>query len=328
MDNNTRTTSPEERPRISSRDHSGQSIPTSTSPTHSRTRYAEFNFGPGTLRHRVASTNDSPGPARSFLAQYDQGRRSVAIAAPSTRDPDAASRTFSLAGPTPLDAITANQPYVDPGYAQLNPAYDQPANVRPVWGLAGPLPHVLRPGMVPAKDEFEKETVAEREAPPPTDVEAGRIEPSLHPDVSSQLDTIRRERELSLYRAYQSRLQESPSLSPYRAGRRPSDAPTETPAMRIHTQETIPEEPPPDVEEFPQLSEAIAGVKQAREEREEQEESKAPYQDVVPLPAYQAEDDEVHNLHTYWSVIRLRFREPLAELLGVCPFHVSILQRY
>ncbi|KAJ9500021.1 Protein kinase domain-containing protein ppk32 [Exophiala xenobiotica] len=235
------------------------------------------------------------------------------------RDPDdAASRTFSLAGPAPLDALIANQPYVDPGYAQLNPAYDQPANVRPVWGLAGPLPHVLRPGMVPAKDEFEKEAVAERQAPPPTDIEAGRIEPSLRPDkVSSQLDTIRRERELSLYRAYQSRFQESPSLSPFRAGRRASDAPTETPNVRVHTQETILEEPPSDLEEFPQLSEAIAGVKQAREEREEQEEFKAPYQDVVPLPAYQAEDDEVHNLHTYWSVVRLRFREPLAELLAI-----------
>jgi aquaglyceroporin related protein len=97
--------------------------------------------------------------------------------------------------------------------------------------------------------------------------------------------------------------------------------------VRVHTQETILEEPPSDLEEFPQLSEAIAGVKQAREEREEQEEFKAPYQDVVPLPAYQAEDDEVHNLHTYWSVVRLRFREPLAELLAVClfPCHVLVM---
>jgi aquaglyceroporin related protein len=36
------------------------------------------------------------------------------------------------------------------------------------------------------------------------------------------------------------------------------------------------------------------------------------------LKAYEAEGDEIHNLHTHWSVIRLRFREPLAELLAAC----------
>ena len=39
-----------------------------------------------------------------------------------------------------------------------------------------------------------------------------------------------------------------------------------------------------------------------------------------PLKAYDPETDEVHNLHTHWSIIRLRFREPLAELLAVIPF--------
>jgi aquaglyceroporin related protein len=37
----------------------------------------------------------------------------------------------------------------------------------------------------------------------------------------------------------------------------------------------------------------------------------------IPLKAYDPETDEIHNLHTHWSVIRLRFREPLAELLAV-----------
>ena len=37
----------------------------------------------------------------------------------------------------------------------------------------------------------------------------------------------------------------------------------------------------------------------------------------IPLNAYDPETDEIHNLHTHWSVIRLRFREPLAELLAV-----------
>ncbi|KAL6249630.1 hypothetical protein RBB50_003483 [Rhinocladiella similis] len=316
MENNAQTNDPEEqRPRVSSREYSGHSIPESTSPAHSRPRYAEFGFGPASLRHRVASTVGSPGPARSFLAPRDYNRTSVAIAPSTFQDPDTASRTFSLAGPAPIDANTANQPYVDPGYAQLNPAYDQPPNVRPVWGLAKPLPRVLRPGMVPAKDELEQEAVEEREAPPSADIEAGRIEPTLRLDkASSQLDTIRRERELSLFRAYQHHLSESPTLSPVGARRRSSDARTETPSTRLRTHQTIPEESLPDVEAFPQLSEAIATVHQAREEHEE---AKDPYQDAVPLPAYQAEGDEVHNLHTYWSIIRLRFREPLAELLAI-----------
>jgi aquaglyceroporin related protein len=39
--------------------------------------------------------------------------------------------------------------------------------------------------------------------------------------------------------------------------------------------------------------------------------------DAIPLKAYEEDTDEIHNLHTRWSVIRLRFREPLAELLAV-----------
>jgi len=38
------------------------------------------------------------------------------------------------------------------------------------------------------------------------------------------------------------------------------------------------------------------------------------------LRAYDPEIDEIHNLHTHWFVIRLRFREPLAEPLAVIPF--------
>jgi aquaglyceroporin related protein, other eukaryote len=39
----------------------------------------------------------------------------------------------------------------------------------------------------------------------------------------------------------------------------------------------------------------------------------------IPLKAYDPETDEIYNLHTHWSVIRLRLREPLAELLAVSP---------
>jgi aquaglyceroporin related protein len=180
--------------------------------------------------------------------------------------------------------------------------------------------------MVPSKDELEDEASDEEAAPPLTDIEAGRIEPSLRPDkIASTLDTIRRERENALIRAYEHQYNESPGFSPFggAAARRTSDAPTVTPSARIRLEEPIEEEASdrslgaqPQVEP-PELSlpEAVAGLKAAKEEDGE---SQVPYEDAVPLPAYDAEDDEVHNLHTYWSIIRLRLREPLAELLGVC----------
>ncbi|KIV86208.1 hypothetical protein PV11_01836 [Exophiala sideris] len=338
MEDNAQPTSPDEHPRSGSRDYlqrTASSASRSTAHSHSRTRYGELDFGPATLRHRVGSAqtsvNPSPGPAHSIgnILRSTQSRRSILFAAPSRRgqddEDDAASRKFSLAGPAPLDTLAANQPYVDPGYAQLNPAYDQPVNVRPVWGLAKPLPHVLRPGMVPAQDELEKEVQAQQGVPAAQsdailDLEAGRIEPTLRPDkVADQLDTIRRERELSLFRAYQHLHGEPQTGSPFPSvrARRASDAPTETPHVP-----TIREEPEDQGEEeqaledeMPQLAQAIANVKQAREEAEAA--WKLPYQDAIPLLAYDAEDDEIHNLHTYWSLIRLRFREPLAELLGI-----------
>lgn len=372
--------------RVTTRDYLDDNLSRTRSQTAtSRSRYGDYNIGgaPGTLRHRVSnfSMNLSPGRAPSWRQQFVEpesattGRRSVQIAAPSEREDDGgggvmddtASRNFSLAGPLTnpqiLDTVAANQPYVAPGYAQLNPAYDQPVNVRPVWGLAKPLPRVLRPGMVPTKDELEKDILKERESPlspppvPVADLEAGRIEPSLRPDkVTPTLDTIRREREIALIRAYESQQQQdSPGFSPFSVPgpgpgvRRSSDAPTVTPSARVRLGDpgVIEEEEDtasdlstgPLVEEPEQLDsqtqlqpqaeppelalpEAVAGLRAAKEQEEEallaeQEERKLPYEDAVPLTAYEAEDEEIHNLHTHWSIIRLRFREPLAELLGV-----------
>ena len=337
MENDERTDGAEDAFRVTSRvttrDYAEENLPRATSQTAPRSRYGgDFNFGPS-LRHRISNlaTSPSPGPAHSWRdLRHQPSRRSVAIAAPSVRGnaTDTASRKFSLAGPSvagpsPLDTVAVNQPYVDPGYAQLNPAYDQPVNVRPVWGLAKPLPRVLRPGMVPTKDEVEHDVLEDEEAQaqPPDDIEAGRIEPSLRPDkAASVLDTIRREREYSLIRAYEHRHQylDSPTFSAFSA-RRPSDAPTVTPSARVRHESPIQEETSSNEEpqaEPPELSlpEAVAGLKAAKAEEEE---LKEPYQDAIPLSAYQAEDDEVHNLHTYWSIVRLRFREPLAELLAV-----------
>ncbi|KAL8243715.1 hypothetical protein R6Q59_009973 [Mikania micrantha] len=315
-------------PSIVSRDYGDSNHP--VSPAHSRPRNIDLTFAPSRIRRRLGSTttsiNPSPGVAQSWAGFGDMSTRTRSVAiAPTVSGRDMQdSRTFSLAGPAPVETLVANQPYVDPGYVQLNPAYDQPTNVRPVWSLAKPLPRVIRPGMVPSREEVQQELQEERhqeETGDLDDLESGRIEPSLQPGrIIDQLDTIRRERELSLFRSYRDlNRRDSPGFSPYAVGRRLSDPPEPS---HLGDQDVIEEESEghrpseqarSDIEEFPQLREAISNVTQAKEE----DELIASFQDAVPLPAYQAEDDEVHNLHTYWSVIRLRFREPMAEFLAV-----------
>lgn len=280
-----------------------------------------ISFRQPSIRRRLESTQPSPSPAPSRPWRYvDHDRRSVAIAAPSVDD--TASRKFSLAGPAPYEALNANQPYVDPGYAQLNPAYDQPANARPVWGLAKPLPHVLRPGMVPTRDELRKEVLQKDDSTEqPQDLESGRIEPSLRPGkIAAQLDDVRRQREIQLWEAFQQQQfgQSSPDFSPLARPHKGSPAPHRIPDIASQLGGPIIEED----EEYRHrtsdpalsgLSESVSKVNRAKEDYD----AAVPYHDAIPLTAYEAEDDEVHNLHTYWSVVRLRFREPLAELLGV-----------
>jgi hypothetical protein len=67
---------------------------------------------------------------------------------------------FTLAGPNFQDenrgrSRNQHQAYVEPGYAELNPAYDQPGNVRPIWGLADPMPRTVRPGTKPSDQEIQ-----------------------------------------------------------------------------------------------------------------------------------------------------------------------------
>jgi len=87
----------------------------------------------------------------------------------------------------------------DPGYAELNPAYDQPVNTRPVWGIAKPLPRVIRPGMVPTRSELKLQiptAEAQKQDPANADLERGRVEPTLRLNrISAQLQSLRQERE-------------------------------------------------------------------------------------------------------------------------------------
>jgi aquaglyceroporin related protein, other eukaryote len=84
----------------------------------------------------------------------------------------------------------------------LNPAYEQPANAKPVWSLAKPLPRVVRPGMVPTKSEiFDSRVNAELPGEnsqkvgldvDPNDLEKGEIIPTIDPrKLSAQLKDSR-----------------------------------------------------------------------------------------------------------------------------------------
>lgn len=100
----------------------------------------------------------------------------------------------------------AHENYVHPGYVELNPAYEQPASAKPVWSLAKPLPRVIRPGMVPTRDELmqvrqdpqlpRKNTMQAGVDVTPQDLEEGRIEPTTNPaKLSAQLKDSRTQRE-------------------------------------------------------------------------------------------------------------------------------------
>jgi aquaglyceroporin related protein len=268
--------------------------------------HSHRHLSPHGVRYRasmLSMQSQSPGRARRNTLRP---RRSVAVFTATGRDDDAASRNFSLSGPAPIETLAANQPYVDPGYSQLNPAYDQPANARPVWSLAKPLPRVLRPGMVPTKTEIKREILQKQnQEEEDTELDEGRIEPSLRFDkVTPQLNSVRQEREFQLFEAYKNG---SVNLEPRM--RRASEL---TGLFSPHGGGTIPEE-----EEGSQMNQSVSHLENALAQIEEAKANELPYEDAIPLMAYEASLDEVHNLHTYWSVIRLKFREPLAELLAV-----------
>ncbi|TVY29264.1 putative membrane protein [Lachnellula hyalina] len=229
---------------------------------------------------------------------------------------DNQSVNFSLAGPPAVQEVVAtNQPYVDPGYVELNPAYENPTNARPVWGLAKPLPRVLRPGMVPDRSELTTDAGGPSNQKPgaPTDVDLEQgIQPTLRlHQISTQLDDVRRQREANLVRQY-----------------------SHTTSTRTRSQSIVafPDLAETDNEEYLDSnrlaeehsnsvhSEARADWDNASAETETPEIGDLDGDwigDEIPLAAYKPQDEEVHNLHTHWSVIRLRFREPLAELLAV-----------
>ena len=103
----------------------------------------------------------------------------------------------------------AHEPFVQPGYGELNPSYEQPVNSRPVWSLAKPLPRIVRPGMMPTKEEL-LDSRAHIHFPAensqrlgldvdPIELEQGRFEKTVDPrKIAAQVKDARQQRERKL----------------------------------------------------------------------------------------------------------------------------------
>ncbi|KAF8859882.1 aquaporin [Acephala macrosclerotiorum] len=302
-----------------------QAQPSTSRPRGSTTSEQPSFTSPG-MRPRVSTWNvgGSPAPAFSrYRGSTLQRRPTILIEPPngamaSGRDFDAQSANFTLAGPQVIDTLAANQPYVDPGYADLNPAYDQPANTRPVWGLAKPLPRVIRPGMVPSRSELKlqipdmdqqrqdaqnarqqrENRMLQRVGTGLSPASPSNQRPSSLFSPSSQ--AIEEEEEQDLTETKHSELAPVPE-QPTPGPTRPGSPVQQQPGQQLTHDTWLPEDAS-SIMTAKEQDDALDGDWIGEE---------------FPLKAYDPETDEIHNLHTHWSVIRLRFREPLAELLAV-----------
>ncbi|KAL4932949.1 MIP/aquaporin family protein [Aspergillus undulatus] len=240
---------------------------------------------------------------------------------------------FTLAGPDETPQLrTAHEPFVHPGYSDLNPEYEQPTNTKPVWSLAKPLPRVVRPGMVPTKEEILQNRVNEKPQLPaenlanvgadvdPNEIEAGRIEKTADPrKMAAGVDDARAQRENNfvnklltgetgstrLSRQTSSRMRRPSFLEPL-----PSEHGDEPPDQTGHD---LSDEPLHDI---PEEHDDHSHPDDLTPSHLEHFDDAAYPEDLHPL-VQDLVEDEVHNNHTVWSVIRTHHREALAESLAV-----------
>ncbi|KAK6003662.1 hypothetical protein QM012_009433 [Aureobasidium pullulans] len=290
-----------------------------TNPAINRVRtanQAELSPGSGIRRRATALT---ARPRNRSLA-----RRATGTSVGPTEQ-------FSLAGPQDVVAVAHQHvPYVDPGYAMLNPAYSQPMHSKPVWSLAKPLPRVVRPGMVPTASEIENiNQQAEDAGITEGDVEQGP-EPTLRLGrVSDKLQAVRAERERRFLegrtgskRVGRSRADSRSSMQSQRSQLAP-----ETSAQQGTGVDVLPdvaeENEHVDPEQFPEYDDTFDPAPTYRPTYEFDDSFSAktaldnlPDDDDLTL-TNNALEEEVYNAHTHWSVVRHRFRQELAEFLAV-----------
>lgn len=283
--------------------------------------------------------------------QGDPGlRRRASAASTASRMPSLAPQAtlggrtqgnVTLAGPEDTSQLrSSHEPFVHPGYAELNPSYQQAPNSRPVWSLAKPLPRVVRPGMVPTKQELlDNRQNAERPAAnsqnlgldvDPNDLEQGQVQKSADPrKIGAQVEDARLQRENNLMNRVLSgngaarpgsRLSRISSV----ASQRPSDE--DIPPDQLHPEDEDQKPPTSSQPEAPQRRPTDKPLDTVHEEPPDHGPD-----DKFSLPGFEDHDhpedlhplindlvdDEIHNNHTTWSVIRTYYREALAEALAV-----------
>ncbi|WPH02315.1 aquaporin-like protein [Acrodontium crateriforme] len=305
--------------------------------------------GPAQSPQREAIRSPQREPRLSLQRTTSQLRRRQTGLTTITRETRRSNRSnFNLAGLDDSSALRqAHENYVNPGYVDLNPAYDQPANSKPVWSLAKPLPRVVRGGMVPTKQEIIENRV-KPELPAensqkvglnvdPNDLEAGNFEPTVNPTkIAAQVADARAQRENNFLNNLQRRgtIRLSGETSRLPGGRRRGSTLSALPDGGVedqerrtstsHDEESLPFPRPPHrptdlqpIEERPEASRAqsLNSDETASITTLGVDDGSNPDEFMIPL--MDQYDNEIHNVHTVWSVYRIKHREFLAELLGV-----------
>ncbi|KAJ5175965.1 MIP transporter [Penicillium canariense] len=311
------------------------------SPTSASRGFEEDDALSPTRRFSTIEEGQTSSGVRRRSSAARRSGSGVPSLAPRTTLADRTQGKFTLAGPDETPQMRLSQePFVQPGYADLNPSYEQANNAKPIWSLAKPLPRVVRPGMVPTKEEL-LENRANAQLPAensqrlgldvdPNDLEQGRIEKSADPrKMAAQVEDARLQRENNFmnkvlsgdvtFGKQGSRLSRTSSTRL----RRPSvfdeqlstlhedgsQATEETPARQP---EYLSDDPLRPVPEEPELH--SDGEPSGRFEFPALDHATCP-EDLHPL-VQDLVEDEVHNNHTTWSVIRTHHREALAEALA------------
>ncbi|KAJ6064562.1 hypothetical protein N7499_013242 [Penicillium canescens] len=260
-------------------------------------------------RNRTASDADYISPTRNAFGADDGQEGSN-----TRRHSSMASRRSGASGDSSLGPRTTLAQRTQGKFTLAGPD-ETPScawlkSHSPVWSLAKPLPRVVRTGMVPTKEEL-LQNLANAQRPTensqrygldvnPNDIEQGRIDKTNDPrKMAAQVEDARLQRENNFMNKIlngdgtsmrqTSRMSRTSSKRGSIGGRR--SAGWDHPVDNLST-----------VEE--------ADSQHNYEPGEHYPEDLHPLvQDLV--------EDEVHNNHTTWSVIRTHHREALAEALAV-----------
>lgn len=263
--------------------------------------------------------------------------------APRTTLAQRTTGKFTLAGPDETPQLRlSHEPFVAPGYGDLNPSYEQPNNAKPVWSLAKPLPRVVRPGMVPTKEELlqnrqNAQLPAENSQKlgldvDPNELELGRIDKTADPRImAAQVEDARLQREQNFMNKILNG--ETATQRPGSRISRTSSMRMRRPSQRNQSQEhlsTVDEGTTPSADENepsrpPEYytDDPLQPVPEEPENLDDQGKFDFPSLDEATCPedlhplVQELVEDEVHNNHTTWSVIRTHHREALAEALAV-----------